>query len=66
MITNQPVLSNLQKELLKLYANGISDEQLIEIKWMLVQYFADKAKSCIGFCFGGIEVINNNRIILFV
>ncbi len=43
MITNQPVLSNLQIELLKLYANGVSDKQLLEIKWMLVQYFADKA-----------------------
>lgn len=43
MTANQPVLSNLQKELLKLYANGISDKQLLEIKWMLVQYFADKA-----------------------
>lgn len=43
MIPNQPVLSNLQIELLKLYANGISDKNLLDIKWMLVQYFADKA-----------------------
>ena len=43
MTANQPVLSNLQRALLKLYANGVSDKQLLEIKWMLVQYFADKA-----------------------
>ena len=43
MIQNQPILSNIQIELLKLYSNGISDKQLLEIKWMLVQYFADKA-----------------------
>ena len=35
--------SNLQLELLKLYANGISDEQLLEIKWLLGRYFAEKA-----------------------
>jgi len=43
MMQNQPILSNIQIELLKLYSNGISDKQLLEIKWMLVQYFADKA-----------------------
>jgi len=36
-------LSNLQLELLKLYANGISDKQLEEIKWLLGKYFAEKA-----------------------
>lgn len=35
--------SNLQLELLKLYANGISDEQLLEIKWLPGKYFADEA-----------------------
>lgn len=36
-------LSNLQKELLKLYGNGISEENLFEIKHLLAKYFADKA-----------------------
>ncbi|NJO01476.1 MAG: hypothetical protein HC880_07115 [Bacteroidia bacterium] len=36
-------LSNIQKELLKLYANNISDEQLYEIKLLLGNYFAQKA-----------------------
>lgn len=35
--------SNLQLELLKLYANGVSDKQLEEIKWLLGKYFAEKA-----------------------
>jgi hypothetical protein len=39
----KPGFSNLQLELLKLYANGISDQQLIEIKWLLGKYFAEKA-----------------------
>ncbi len=43
MLQNQPILSNLQIELLKLYANSISDKHLLEIKWILVQYFAEKA-----------------------
>jgi hypothetical protein len=43
MITQQSRLSNLQKELLKLYANNISDEDLLEIRLLLSQYFAKKA-----------------------
>ena len=39
----KPSFSNLQLELLKLYANGVSDEQLLEIKWLLGKYFAEKA-----------------------
>ncbi len=39
----KPEFSNLQLELLKLYANGISDEQLKEIKWLLGKYFTEKA-----------------------
>jgi hypothetical protein len=39
----KPRFSNLQLELLKRYANGISDQQLIEIKWLLGKYFAEKA-----------------------
>ncbi len=36
-------LSNMQKELLKLYSTDIPDEQLNEIKLLLSNYFADKA-----------------------
>ena len=39
----KPGFSNLQLELLKLYANGISDDQLMEIKWLPGKYFAEKA-----------------------
>ncbi len=37
------VLSNLQLELLKLYANNISEKQLIDIKLLLANYFAQRA-----------------------
>ena len=43
MLTQQVGLSNIQKELLKLYANNVSDEELFEIRLMLSQYFAKKA-----------------------
>lgn len=33
-------LSNIQKELLKLYAHNVSDEQLRSIKQMLADFFA--------------------------
>ncbi|GJM32062.1 MAG: hypothetical protein DHS20C18_10630 [Saprospiraceae bacterium] len=36
-------MSNVQLELLKLYANDVPDEQLLEIKLLLGHYFADKA-----------------------
>ncbi|CAN5440280.1 hypothetical protein BH20ACI1_BH20ACI1_28360 [soil metagenome] len=36
-------LSNVQKELLKLYANDVSEETLLEIKQILAKYFAEKA-----------------------
>ena len=36
-------LSNLQLELLRLYAHGVSDDNLLEIKQILAKYFADKA-----------------------
>jgi len=39
----QPILSNLQLELLKLYANSISERQLFDIKLMLANYFAQQA-----------------------
>jgi hypothetical protein len=38
-----PVLSNMQKELLKLYSTEIPEAQLLEIKYLLSNYFADKA-----------------------
>ena len=40
-------LSNLQKELLQLYGNGVSDQTLIEIKEMLAGFFAEKASDAI-------------------
>ena len=43
MITQQVGLSNIQKELLKLYANNISDEELFEVRMILSQHFAKKA-----------------------
>lgn len=36
-------LSNLQIELLKLYANNLPDEQLRDVKLLLARYFAQKA-----------------------
>ena len=36
-------MSNVQLELLKLYANDVPDEQLQEIKLLLGRYFAEKA-----------------------
>ncbi|MBX2889715.1 MAG: hypothetical protein KF734_02190 [Saprospiraceae bacterium] len=36
-------LSNLQLELLKLYAMGVSEEELRDIKRMLAKYFMEKA-----------------------
>ncbi|EDN67912.1 hypothetical protein BGP_3359 [Beggiatoa sp. PS] len=43
MIKTSSILSNLQLELLKLYANNISEQQLFEIKLILANYFAQKA-----------------------
>ncbi|MCF8361712.1 MAG: hypothetical protein K9G70_03725 [Prolixibacteraceae bacterium] len=40
-----PVLTNMQKELLKLYSTEIPDDQLKEIKFLLSKYFAEKATS---------------------
>jgi hypothetical protein len=36
-------LSNLQIELLKVFSRNISDTQLLEIRQILAQYFAQKA-----------------------
>jgi len=42
MQATQQGLSNLQLELLKIFSFDISDEQLLEIKSILVNYFTDK------------------------
>ena len=39
----QKPLSNIQYELLKLYAAGVSDDTLIEIKKMIAKHLLDKA-----------------------
>ena len=43
MTTEHKKLTNLQVELLKLFAYDLSDEQLLEIKALLANYFAEKA-----------------------
>jgi hypothetical protein len=39
----QAKLSNLQQELLKVYAHNVTEQQLRDIKDMLAQYFAKLA-----------------------
>ncbi len=39
----RPPLSNLQLELLKLYADGISEDDLKAIQRLIARYFAEKA-----------------------
>jgi hypothetical protein len=47
----KPKLSNLQIELLKLYANEVSESSWLEIKQLLAKYFADKASDAMDqFC----------------
>lgn len=36
-------LSNIQKELLKIYNIGINDNDLLELKDLLAKFFAEKA-----------------------
>lgn len=43
MATEQIGLSNLQRELLRIYGNNVSETTLREIKSLLAGYFADKA-----------------------
>ena len=38
----KPNFSNVQKELLKLYAREVSEEELLEIRQLLANYFAKK------------------------
>ncbi len=45
-----PSLSNLQLELLKLYASNVSDEDLQAIRYLIGLYFAEKATAAMdGF-----------------
>jgi hypothetical protein len=37
--------SNLQKELLKLYAANVSEDDLLQIRLLIGKYFADKASN---------------------
>ncbi len=43
MPSQEPGLSNLQLELLRLYGKNVSDETLVEIKRILAKFFADRA-----------------------
>jgi hypothetical protein len=38
-----PALTNLQRELLDLYAQDVTEEDLIEIRDQIARYFAEKA-----------------------
>ncbi len=42
-IPPSPKFSNIQLELLKLYARNVSDEELLKVKDMLARYFMNKA-----------------------
>ncbi len=42
MTKQQTKLTNLQLELLKIFSFNLPEEQLLEIKQLLVQYFAQK------------------------
>ncbi|MFM9952103.1 MAG: hypothetical protein ACKV1O_29500 [Saprospiraceae bacterium] len=44
----RPPLSNIQMELLKLYAAGVSDEYLPEIKEMIARFLLEKAREEAG------------------
>ncbi len=43
MTTAPTTFSNLQIELLRLYGYGVPEPQLLDIKFMLAHYFAQKA-----------------------
>jgi hypothetical protein len=46
--TAKAPLSNLQVELLKLYAKGISDDHLEELKTLIAKFLMDKARKKIN------------------
>lgn len=41
--TKSSSLSNLQREMLKLYAQDVSEQDLLAIRYLIGQYFAEKA-----------------------
>lgn len=41
---SNPPLSNVQLELLKLYATGVSDETLLELKKTMAKFFLDRMR----------------------
>ena len=43
-VLNKP-LSNLQIEMLQLFSQGLSEDDLIAIKRLIVRYFADQASN---------------------
>lgn len=43
--TLHPPLSNVQVELLKLYATGVSDETLLELKKVMAAFFLQKLRT---------------------
>lgn len=45
MSVKQIGLSNVQKELLRLYDNDVSEQNLFEIKQLLAKHFAEKASN---------------------
>ncbi len=47
-LTLRPPFSNMQMELLKLYAAGVPDEYLDEIKEMIAQFLLKKAREEAG------------------
>ncbi len=55
-------LSNLQLELLKLYANNLPDQQLLEVKQLLAQYFAQKATEAMDVVWGQKGLTEQNMI----
>ncbi len=48
--------SNLQKELLKLYAVNVAEEDLLQIRLMIGNYFANKATNAVE------SFLENNNI----
>lgn len=42
-VQTSPPLTNVQLELLKLFAIGVSEEEVLEIRRMLARYFMQKA-----------------------
>jgi hypothetical protein len=45
MLTEQLPLSNLQQQLLKLYAAGVPDDKLEEVSELIAKYLLDQARN---------------------